>query len=352
MGKVFTDPFGIKEAQKKQAESQRQAQQFAQQQATEAKAEQARIEEKYGLTPGELDREERTFALEKEREGALRGRAGRPGEELLREGGGGITSGLLDIIKQRLGKSGRDLFLEEGGQPAQDYYNRVTSPTDQGILSNELELARQMVNQEANRRGVFGGLPEGGIRFEQLGRAGVDLAIKSAREKMAQQQSLASGFINLAQGARAEAGTAGERSLTASDMARRELDSFLANQQGFTAGARGRASNVALGAAGIADRGAERSYDTISSIYGQQFGQAAKREQAGLNTLGDLSQIALSYGLAPATGGASLYPIAATLPGSLPFETTQLRVTGALPSDTSRLRLPNNRLRQPGIFNR
>lgn len=300
MVEAFTDPFGLGDARDEQEQAQQRAEEAARQEKVEARAEQQRLEEKYGLTPGELEREDRMYALEKERQTALQGRAGKTGEQLISEEGGPTTSGLISRVQQRLGKTGEDLFLEEGGRPARDYYNRVTAPTDQGTFGNELELVRQMVNQEANRRGVFGGLPEGGIRFEQLGRAGVELAIKSAREKMAQQQSLATGFINLAQNARAEAGTVGERALDTSGQARSDIDAFLANQQKLTSGSRGRAADVGLSAAGIADRGVARSYDTITDVYGQQFGQAAAREQAGLDMIGDL----VTLGVGAATGGA------------------------------------------------
>ncbi len=280
----------------------KQAQEFAEQQAAEGRAEQQRLEEKYGLTPGELERQDRTFALEKERQTSLQARAGKTGEDLLR-GEGPTTERIVNRVQERLGKSGQDLFLQEGGQPAQDYYNRVTAPTDQGTLGNELELVRQMVNQEANRRGVFGGLPEGGIRFEQLGRAGVELAIKSAREKMAQQQSLASGFINLAQNARAEAGNVGESSISVSQRARQELDAFLANQQGLTQQSQGRATQVGLGAANIADNANARSYGTITDIYGQQAGQGYAMQNMGLNAIGDLAGFGLTKGFkaSPAT---------------------------------------------------
>lgn len=296
------DPFDWSGNRADAKEAEQQAQQVAEQQKVEAKQEQARLEQKYGLSPGELERQDRMFALEKERQTALQGRAGKTGEQLISEEGGPGTAGLVNRVNERLGKSGQDLFLQEGGQPAQDYYNRVTAPTDQGTFGNELELVRQKVNAEANRRGVFGGLPEGGIRFEQLGRAGVELAIKSAKEKMAQQQSLATGFINLAQNARAEAGTVGERALTASGGARNELDAFLANQQQLTQQSQGRSANVGLGAAGIADQGAARSYNTVQDIYGQQVGRSQAVEDRNLAMLGDIA----SFALAPATGGASM----------------------------------------------
>ena len=321
------DPFDWSGNRADAKEAEQQAMQRAEQEKVESRAEQQRLEEKYGLSPGELERQDRMFALEKERQTALTGRAGKTGEQLISEEGGPGTAELVNRVNERLGKSGQDLFLQEGGQPAQDYYNRVTSPTDEGIFGNELELVRQMVNQEANRRGVFGGLPEGGIRFEQLGRAGVELAIKSAREKMAQQQSLATGFISLAQNARAEAGTVGERALTASGGARNELDAFLANQQQLNQASQGRAASVGLGAANIADAGAARSYGTITDIYGQQVGRAQAEEDRNMAMLGDIA----SFALAPATGGASL-ALPALTSGSAskvdPGQYQKLRVQG------------------------
>ena len=321
------DPFDLGGNRRDARNAEKNAQQAAEQEKNAAIAEQQRLEEKYGLSPGELERQDRTFALEKERQTALQGRAGKTGEQLISEEGGPGTAGLVNRVNQRLGKSGKDLFLEEGGQPAQDYYNRVTAPTDQGTFGNELELVRQTVNAEANRRGVFGGLPEGGIRFEQLGRAGVELAIKSAREKMTQQQSLATGFINLAQNARAEAGTVGERALTASGGARNELDAFLANQQQLNQASQGRAASVGLGAANLADQGIARSYNTVQDIYGQQVGRAQAEEDRNLAMLGDIA----GFALAPATGGASL-ALPALTSGSAskvdPGQYQKLRVQG------------------------
>src|SRR3990167_5216233 len=93
------DPFDLSNNRQKAREAEENAKQVAEQQKVEAKVEQQRLEEKYGLSPGELERQDRMFALEKERQTALQGRAGKTGEELLKEGGGEITSGLLDQVK-------------------------------------------------------------------------------------------------------------------------------------------------------------------------------------------------------------------------------------------------------------
>jgi len=273
-----------------QKEAQKKAEDFANQQQAEARAEQARLEEKYGLTPGELEREEQTFELEKKQQAELERRSGLSGEELLQEAGP-TTKRLYEQVSGRLGKSGKDLFLEEGGDPARQYYEKISRPVDEDIFNEELELVRNMVNQEANRRGVFGGLPQGGIRFEQLGRAGVELAIKSARESLAQKANLTQALINMSQGSRAEAGTIGERALGLSERARAELLNFLGGQQSQVAQAKGREAQVALGAAGIADRQVGASYDARYDILGQQAGEAAVTKRQGLESLGDLAGI-------------------------------------------------------------
>src|SRR3990167_592078 len=94
------DLFGSSDNEEKNA--QQAAEQAANQEKIDAKAEQARLEEKYGLSPGELERQDRMFALEKERQTALQGRAGKTGEELLKEEGGATTTGLVNRINQRL----------------------------------------------------------------------------------------------------------------------------------------------------------------------------------------------------------------------------------------------------------
>ena len=291
-----------------QAKAQKSAQEFAEQQAAESRVEQQRLEEKYSLTPGQLSAEDDLLKQYTKRSGMT-------GEDLIRAEGES-TAKLSDTIQSRLGKSGRDLFLEEGGEAGRQYASRVEQPGASDTFAPELELVRQMVNAEANRRGVFGGQPKGGIRFEQLGRAGVDLAIKSARESLAQKSALASAYINLGQNARAEAGTVGERALTTSERARAELSSFLSGKSQTSA-------QVATQAAGIADQGVGRSYNTITDIYGQQAGQGAAYQSAGLGALGDLAGLSMTGGLSSAK--ATTTPTQIKTPEFLPGESIGLR---------------------------
>src|SRR3990167_4193169 len=221
------------------AKAEKNAKAFAEQQAKEAKAEQQRIEEKFGLSPGELERQDRAFSLEKERQTELSRRAGLSGESLLREQGD-TTSKLLDLIQGRLGQNGEDLFLSETGGIGRQLIDEIGG-SNEDLFKQELDLALQGVNQRANRRGVFGGLPEGGIRFEQLGRAGVDLAIRKASERIEKRKSLADAFLKLSANTRAEAGNVGTSATGAQDQARAELTALLNNIQQLDQQSQGRA---------------------------------------------------------------------------------------------------------------
>lgn len=351
-GQVFTDPmdtfFNTDDAEtnyneaaqdsrlRAEAEQQKQ-EQMAETQRQEAKAEQARIEEKYGLSPGEMEREQRTFDLEKQQQSDIQRRLGLSGEQLLAEEGGGLTNQLANQIYGRLGQTGEQLYLQEGGLPGQQYYNRITG-TDQDILANELELVRQQVNQEANRRGVFGGTPEGGIRFENLGRAGIELAIGSARERMAQQQALAGQFINMAQSARSEAGIVGERSLGAKEQARAEMERFLAGQQQAVGQSQGRSAQVGLGAAGVGTQRlglaeqfpatrAFSAFDESQDILGSQAANSQANSRANLAMIGQLGATAAGAAFGGPLGasiGSNLFGGAQLLPGGQ----TSLRTKG------------------------
>lgn len=305
-------------AQEKAAEN---AERMAREQQAQATQEQSRLEEKYGLQPGELARQQRLLGIpegeaavkfastgiEEKQQTELERRAGRSGEELLRETGP-ETQRLLDQISARTGKTGEELFRDEGAIPSALQEQILAETKDPGkyyedTLNQSLELARQSVNAEANRRGVFGGLPEGGIRFEQLGRAGVDLAIKSASERMAQRQqsltnasTLATIFQNLSAGARNEAGTAAERALSEKTGARGELNDFLALMENANASAQGRVANVAVGASGQAQRTVDQGYQTLQDT---NLARSAikSNEQIGMGALGQvIDQIGLIGG--------------------------------------------------------
>lgn len=342
--------------QKKAAEN---AAELAREQQQSAQSEQRRLEEKFGLTPGELAREQRLLGipqgeeaikfvapgLEEKRQLEVERRAGLPGEELLREEGP-ATRALLDKIASRFGMTGEELFKAEGVLPRQ-LAEQAVSGEPTAMFAPELELARQMVNQEANRRGVFGGLPEGGIRFENLGRAGVDLAIKSARERLAQQNALASAYLSLGQGTRAEAGTVAERALSVKERARAELDQFLFQTQGQSAAAKGRATQAGIGAAGVLQPQVAQTYQNLQGLEGYKGGIQGPAE-AGLSAIGQIGADYLGYKL-PSIGATP-----STL-GELRTESAKYDPILALEEKTGRASLAGQesdylRKRYPGLY--
>lgn len=297
-----------------QSKAAKNAAELAREQQNTALAEQKRLEEKYGLTPGELAREQRLFGipqgdeaikfaegslgLEPKQQTELERRAGKTGEELLREVGP-ETRQLLETVAQRQGMTGEELFKAEGAIPTalqEQILKDVQAPgaSYQDTLNQQLELARTMVNAEANRRGVFGGLPEGGIRFENLGRAGVDLAIKSATEKQAAKQqdlanasTLATLFQNLSSASRSEAGTVAQSAIGAQDKARTELNAFLENMQNQSATSKGRVASVATGASQVAAGQTGQAYSNLIGLEGYKS-QITSPAEAGLSALGQI----------------------------------------------------------------
>lgn len=250
------------------------AQDFATQQAAEAKQEQQRLEEKFGLSAGELERQDKTFELEETQQAEAERRAGLSGEDLLAEAGPS-TRALLDSVAERQGKTSEQLFIEEGGEPARQFLESVTSG-DTDIFENELTLALQGVQKTLGRRGLSAtGIP-GDIGLESLGRAGVDVAIKSARERLEQQRVLSNTLINLSAGQRREAGQLGERALSEQEVARNNLNTFLQNLQQLDQQSQGRAAGVATQAFGTAQSAVNQAVTSQTDIAGFQAGQAAQ----------------------------------------------------------------------------
>ena len=85
---------------------------------------------------------------------------------------------------------------QQGGPLAQGYYNQTMAGVQdpyaayESQLQPSLQLAGQAINQNAQQRGLL----RSGIPIEQMGRAGVDLAIKEAQDRMNfRSQELARG---------------------------------------------------------------------------------------------------------------------------------------------------------------
>lgn len=327
-GAIGTAAIGANSAKN----AQRSAEDAARQQQEAAFAEQRRLEEKFGLTPGDLERQDRTLALEKERQSALQQRAGLSGEQLLRQQGP-ITDQLLNEINARQGLTGEQLFTREGGIN-QQLVNSISN-FDEQAFAPELALTLQAVNQQANRRGVYGGLPEGGIRFEQLGRAGVDLAVRKATERLNQQQALAQAFANLSTGARGEAASVGQSALGQSQGARDELSNFLVNLQQLDAQSKGRAAQAALQGSGQAQQTANMFGTVPINFAAQQYGAGQGMQSQALAGLGNLGGKMLDQLFEPKTNTpstvTSIGDITNTSQGRVPLTSALFERVGGLP---------------------
>jgi len=267
--------LALSSQQKAQQEAQQKAEDFATQESEKARSEQQRLEEKFGLSAGELERQDRTFELEKTQQAETERRAGLSGEELLREAGP-TTRALLDQVAERLGKTSEELFVEEGGEPARLLLEQISSgSTQDDIFENELKLALQGVQQSLGRRGLTATGTPGDIGLESLGRAGVDFAIKSARERLAQHKDLANTLFNISSGTRQEAGATSERALSEQEVARNNAFDFLGNLHRLDQQSQGRAAQVATSAFGTAQNAVNQFGQVPIEIAGQQAGQAA-----------------------------------------------------------------------------
>ena len=295
--------FLISQQQDAQQEALQRGEDFAREQQATNQAEQRRIEEKFGLEPESLAELER--------------RADTPGEELLREVGPN-TRRLLDTVAERQGLTTEELFTRDGGRSAELLLEEINKEGPLESFAPELELVLDRVSAEANRRGVFGGLPEGGIRFENLGRAGVDLAIAGARERLDRRTQLASTLFNIGAGARQEAGTVSESALRESERARDEL---LRGRQ-FDAG-------VATNALSATQPGVNQAFQNLQDIEGFKVGQAAKTQAditQGLASLGGIALEQSEFFKPPKPTGKLPPPVP---PEDIdPYETLSLRTRG------------------------
>ena len=172
------------------------------------------------------------------------------------------------------------------------YYQTVSSDladpyaTYQSTLDQQLQLAQDAANRSAQSRGLL----RSGIPIEQMGRAGVELAIKEAANRMAYRQQALSSAGELA-------------SVPISG-----LSSLYSQQQGYGQNALSRQSNAAYQ---TAQYQAYPYQAQLGSSYGSQ-GQLG-------STIGALGGAALGGAAALALPGsqAFLIPAGASLGGSL-----------------------------------
>ncbi len=181
--------------------------------------------------------------------------------------------------------------FQQGGPLAQSYYGQTLQGVQdpyaayESQLQPSLRLASQQINQGAQQRGLL----RSGIPIEQMGRAGVDLAIKEAQDRMNfRGQELARG------GELAQYGQGLQQQGLAN------MANLYGQQQsaGLQAGQR-----QAGGAVQAAPYYAYPAQAQLGSSYGRQ-GQMGSAVGAGLGILG--------ASMIPVTGGlsASLIPMA------------------------------------------
>lgn len=248
--------YGKREAQK----AEKQALKRLDEQLSNAQLEQERQEERimefYGLTDEEKDREKRMYEMEKLYGDKVGSESGMTGEQLF-GAEGDVNSALLSTI------------LESARNPGGNF---------EDTLGAQLELARQSINEEAMRTGRFGGLPEGGIRFENLGRAGAELAIRGAEARQAARQqdlenssALATQILNLG--------------LNADD----RQSTFLNSLQNLSSGARARQAEGALAGGQLGASfllPAQQDMRTaIGDIFGSKIARGYAIEAAGGQTV-------------------------------------------------------------------
>lgn len=291
-GEIFTDPFGIKSAERKASEA-------AAAEAEKVRVEQRRIEEKFGaLSPEEQERQKRTFELERQQQAKLEERARTQGEDLLKQSGP-ITTNLLDLIAERQGKTSEQLFIDEGGEAARQLLQTVTGSDLDSIFKGELDLALQEVQKILGRRGITPTGISGDIGLESLGRAGVDAAIKGAQQRLDAKTNLTNTLLNLSSGVRGEAGAVGERALSESGAARNNLQTFFQNLQNLDQASKARTTTAGLQAFGTAQPIISQFGNVPIEIAGFEAGRGAQTQE-------DVIKGLVGIGKAVATGGASV----------------------------------------------
>jgi len=99
-------------------------------------------------------------------------------------------------------------YLQQAGPLGQQYYEQVLQEAQdpyayyQSTLEPELTQAQDIINRQAQQRGLI----RSGIPIEQMGRAGVELAIKSAQQRMAAREASLGRTAGLTQYMQAGAG--------------------------------------------------------------------------------------------------------------------------------------------------
>ena len=187
------------------------------------------------------------------------------------------------------------------GQAYASQIGRAGSTTiDDSVFKNALKLVEDRVNQEAAGRGILGG----GLRLEQLGRAGVDASIAEAQRQDALRQEAFTNTQSIAgEGESLRNRAIGlESDLVSMQLGRESNLTGILNQ------------NAQISQANRQGTAQSREAQAIAGRLDAQDAEAAQRA-----ALGQALGTGLAVAAAPFTGGASLAlaPAAGQIGGSL-----------------------------------
>lgn len=195
-------------------------------------------------------------------------------------------------------------YLYETGDVGKSLYDQILAETQDpyayytSTLEPQLQLAEDYINRQAQSKGLI----RSGIPIEQMGRAGVDLAIKEAESRMAAREKALSRAGTLAGGIQTTGQTAMTTGQTLADRLAAERQAALTRSAGLTEYMQGTQANR------MADLG---------NLYGQQ-------QQFGLQGMGRQA------GAAQAAGQYWSYPFQAQLANYYSGQAAQQALPGQL----------------------
>lgn len=209
-----------------------------------------------------------------------------PEEQAQYQGSFGTGRDLEAISRYQMGMGERpegyqtgEQQYQQGGPLAQAYYDKTLAGVKdpyaawESSLDPQLQQAEDYINRQAQGRGLL----RSGMPIESMGRAGVELAIKSAQERMnARQQELQRGAGLSQYGFGLEQQRYGN------------LSNLYGQQQQFGQQAMGRQASQALGVAGY------QSYAPQAALGSYYGGKAALQALPG-QVLGAAGQAAGAY---------------------------------------------------------
>lgn len=226
------------------------------------------------LFGGDKDKSAEEEAIRKAGETAYARGEATPEEEAQYKGSFGTGQQLQQIFKYLMGMGqapggyqGAEAQYQQGGPLAQEYYQQTLGGVQDPYAAYESQLQPALTQAEdyINRQAQGRGLIRSGIPIEQMGRAGVELAIKEAQDRMRfRGEELARG---------------GELSQYGQGLQQQNLmnlSNLYGQQQQFGQGAMSRQASQALGTAGYQSYAPQAA---LGDIYGRQAAMYALPSQ-------------------------------------------------------------------------